>query len=261
MNLKKILILSCLISALAVTISFSDEFSIGYPRPQEEQGESREIVEHTGYALCYREEYEQAEWVSYDLTRAKLVKTAARQNNFRADPSVSTGSATPADYKKSGYDRGHMAPASDMAYSEQAMSESFFMSNMSPQEAKLNRGAWKDLESEIRVMAEQLGKIYIVTGPVLEKKEYKTIGENKVAVPEFYYKVLLAPVIKNSDDYDDWIMIGFILPNQECDGTIWDYTVSVDEVEKRTGLDFFWELDDEIEDSLEAGCDISNWKF
>lgn len=216
-----------------------------------EKEDSHQIISHAGYTLCYREKYEQPEWVCYTLTPEKTVKTTDRKDNFRPDPKVITGSATLSDYKKSGYDRGHLAPIADMTYSEITMDESFFLSNMSPQTSDLNRGLWKELEQTIRDFTEDFEKLWIVTGPVLEKNDFATIGKNEVSVPEYYYKAILG---KKSQEL---FMIGFILPNEKCEGTVWDYVVSIDEIEERTGLDFFYRLQDE---KLENTLDVSAWK-
>lgn len=218
-----------------------------------------EIRKFENYTLCYRESYEQAEWSAYCLTEEELVKNAKRSDDFRADPEISTGSATPADYKKSGYDRGHLSPAADFAFSEKAMSETFYMSNMSPQKGSLNRGIWKDLESQVRLWAANFGRVYVVSGPVLEKpaSEYKTIGENQVAVPEFYYKVILAPLYADEndkaspEDAQSVLAMAYIFPNEKCEGSLDDYQVTVDEVESRTGLDFFSLLEDKVENEIE----------
>lgn len=150
------------------------------------------VVKHLGYTVCYEEKFEQAKWVAYRLTAAMCNNNEEeRKDDFREDKAIKTGSAVPEDYKKTGYDRGHLCPAGDMAWSEIAMSESFYMSNMSPQEPKFNRGIWKTLESQVREWAKQEEELYIVTAGVLEKG-LPTIGEkNKVAVPKLYYKVIL----------------------------------------------------------------------
>ena len=224
-------------------------------------GESDHQIRHfKHYSICYRESYEQAEWSAYCLTEEELVKNAKRSDDFRSDPEISTGSATPADYKKSGYDRGHLSPAADFAFDEEAMSETFYMSNMSPQAGSLNRGIWKDLESQVRVWAKTFGRVYVVSGPILEKtaSEYQSIGENGVSVPEFYYKVILAPLYEDEkdkatpQDAKEIIATGYIFPNEKCEGELDDYAVSVDEVEKRTKLDFFSLLEDKTENEVEA---------
>lgn len=219
-----------------------------------------QIRQFEHYSLCYRESYEQAEWSAYCLTEEELVKNAKRSDDFRSDPEITTGSATPSDYKKSGYDRGHLSPAADFAFEEKAMSETFYMSNMSPQKGNLNRGLWKDLESKVREWAEIFGRVYVVSGPILEKpaSEYNSIGENKVSVPEFYYKVLLIPLYEDEkdketpEDAQSVMMLAFILPNEKCGEVLDYYEVTVDEVEKRTGLDFFSLLEDSLENELEA---------
>ena len=223
------------------------------------EGEDHEIRNFAHYTICYRESYEQAEWSAYCLTEERLVKNAGRSNDFRPDPEISTDSASLADYKNSGYDRGHLSPAADFAFDEDAMSETFYMSNMSPQAGPFNRGIWKSLESQVRAWAKRFGRVYVVSGPVLEKKadEYGAIGENKVAVPEFYYKVILAPLYADEsdratpEDSESVIAAGYILPNKKCSGSLEEYAVSVDEIEERTKLDFFSLLEDDIESEIE----------
>lgn len=216
---------------------------------------SHEIHQYTGFSLCYREEYEQAEWVAYEMNTERLVKAADRSDNFRTDPAISTGSATPADYRGSGYDRGHLAPAADMAFSPEAMKESFYMSNMSPQVPGFNRGVWKNLEAAVRDWTAEFGTLYVISGPVLEKAEYPGIGSQNVAVPEYYYKVVFAP----ETDSGEPAMIGFILPNEKATAGYTDFAVPVDTVEQRTGLDFFALLDDRLENPLETACNPEIW--
>lgn len=218
--------------------------------------DSHEVHEYIGFSLCYREKYEQAEWVAYEINTAELVKEASRTDDFRPDPKISTGSATLADYKGSGYDRGHLAPAADMAYSKETMSESFYMSNMSPQAGSFNRGVWKDLEAQVREWAAEFGSLYVISGPILEKDSYPTIGENQVAVPEYYYKVLLAPKGRGGNPE----MIGFLMANQKTKEDFLAFAVPVDEIESRTGLDFFHSMDDSSESALESRVNIQAWQ-
>lgn len=221
--------------------------------PKPIQGE--QIVHHTGYTLSYNEEYEQPSYVAYKLTQNELYGPNERKNNFREDPSIKTGSATLDDYKNSGYDRGHLCPAADQKESEQAMSDSFYMSNMSPQNPDFNRGIWADLEGTVRNFADTNDMIYVVTGPVLTDGPYKTIGKNKVAVPKFYYKVIL--------DYTEPELkaIGFILPNQKGTSDLQCYVTSVNNVEEITDIDFFYQLPDDIEEKLESSVDVYKWVF
>lgn len=238
--------------------------------PGTKNSKDHQIRQFEHYALCYRESYEQAEWSAYELTKDELNKKSGRTNDFREDPEIKTGSATLNDYRGSGYDRGHLTPAADMAFSEKAMSETFYLSNMSPQAGPFNRGIWQQLEAQVRTWAKTFGKVYVVSGPILEKpaSKYESIGkDNKIAIPQYYYKVLLAPLYadgndsKTPDDAKSIAAIGFILPNEACSGKeFWDFAVSVDEVEKRTGLDFFSLLDEKAEKEAEGSFDISIWK-
>ena len=160
----------------------SDNLAFGVPGPADC------IIDREGYALGYSEYHEQARWVIYHMTKAEATtKAASREDNFRPDPEIPTGSATLADYKNSGKDRGHMAPAADMSFSPKTLDESFFMSNMSPQEPDCNRGVWKDLEAQVRSFAITEGDVYVVTGPILPKTKTITIGPNEVTVPSAYY--------------------------------------------------------------------------
>ncbi|MGB3586200.1 MAG: DNA/RNA non-specific endonuclease, partial [Tunicatimonas sp.] len=155
-------------------------------------------------------------------------------------------------YRRSGYDRGHLAPAGDMGFSEEAMSESFFMSNMSPQNRKFNRDVWRELEEDVRGWALANGSLYVVTGPVFGS-DPKKIGENGVSVPDYYYKVLLdyrEPEIK---------AIGFLLPNENTSKPPQAFVESIDNVEAYTGIDFFPELPDELEAELESRSSTGRW--
>ena len=235
--------------------------------PLKNHADDHEIRNFKYYSLCYRESYEQAEWSAYCLLDSQLIKNAERTNDFRPDSQISTGSAELADYRKSGYDRGHLTPAADMAFSEEAMSETFFMSNMSPQTPKLNRGVWKDLEAQVRLWVKKFGRAYVVSGPVLNKPAdgFSSIGKNHVCVPDFYYKVILVPLYKDDrdlqtpDDAENIMAIGFIIPNQDAEGEFWNYAVSIDEVEQISNIDFYYLLPDSVEDVVEADFDISRW--
>ncbi len=191
-----------------------------------------EVVRHTYYVLSYDENHEQAEWVTYELTRDHLNENwAERPNTFRPDPEVRTESATPRDYSGSGYDKGHLCPAADMAFNEAAIDESFLMSNMSPQVPAFNGGIWRELEECTRDWARKFNHLYVVTGPVLTSAALGQIGFSKVSVPPSYYKVLLAP--------DQQHAIAFVLPNEMSTKPVLEYAYSIDKVEKLTGLDFF----------------------
>ncbi len=215
---------------------------------------SGETITHTYYTLSYIEEHEQSQWVAYELIAENAKGGTKRTNSFRKDPSVSSGSASADDYKNSGYDRGHLAPAGDMAFSELAMRESFYMSNMSPQDPSFNRGVWKKLEEQVRTWAVENENIYVVTGPVFTDS-LQTIGPGKITVPEFFYKIVFdntSPEIK---------IIAFILPNKKGEKLLNEYVVAVDSIEILTKIDFFPALADSLENALEKSASLAGWNF
>ena len=212
------------------------------------------IITHTGYSLLYNEKHEQASWVAYELTKEETNKRFNRSNKFITDPLVTTGSANNADYAGSGYDRGHMAPAADMSWSSTTMAESFYYSNMSPQNGNFNRGIWKSLEELVRTWAIEDGAVYVITGPVLTNG-LPTIGSDQVSVPKYYYKVILdytEPGIKG---------IGFLLPNAGTKQPLRSFAVSIDSVESVTGIDFFPLLPDEQESYIEKTLSVNAWTW
>ncbi|MDO6738046.1 DNA/RNA non-specific endonuclease [Wenyingzhuangia sp. 2_MG-2023] len=207
------------------------------------------VYQYRYFTLEYNEEHEQASWVYYLLTSDFINGTAKRKDNFREDPNITTKSATLSDYKKSGYDRGHLCPAGDMKLNKTSMSETFYMSNMSPQLPGLNRGEWKRLESKVRKWAIEEDSLLIVTGPIF-KNNLGYIGKEKVTIPGYYYKVIydITPPQK---------MTAFILPHIQKLNPYFKYQTSVDKVEDMTGIDFFSFLNDDIEASLEVNI---QWK-
>ncbi|MBX2892497.1 MAG: DNA/RNA non-specific endonuclease [Saprospiraceae bacterium] len=210
------------------------------------------VVRHEYFALSYHEDHEQAEWVAYELTRERLNQNwAARPNTFRPDPAVRTESATPRDYSGSGYDRGHLVPAADMAFDAAAIDATFLMSNISPQVRTFNGGVWRELEECTRDWARKFKRLYVVTGPVLTQKPLGAIGFSKVTVPASYYRVLYAPEAHKA--------IGFVMPNALSTRPVMDYAVSIDEVELITGLDFFPKLLGGLNEELEGSLDKDAW--
>ena len=211
------------------------------------------VVLHTGYTFQYNESTEQADWVAYELTRDELNGDAKRTNNFKADPLVSSGTATDEDYYKSGYDRGHLAPAADMTWSEQAMDESFYYSNMSPQHPSFNRGIWRQLEGRTRKWAAAFDRLFIVTGPLFLGNS-TVIGPNEVSVPTHYFKTML---VFNDSTKEG---IGFILPNSKGKGELFSYAVTVDSVEQASGIDFYAALPNRDERKIESTLNPEFWQ-
>ncbi|WP_302314411.1 DNA/RNA non-specific endonuclease, partial [uncultured Parabacteroides sp.] len=187
-------------------------------------------------------------------TEAKSKKTE-RSNKFVSDPLVKGATATNEDYTRTGYDRGHLAPAGDMKWSAKAMRESFYLSNICPQKPKLNRGIWKDLEEQCRLWALDNGSLLIVTGPVITG-DMKRLGKNKVAIPKSFYKVLCYHTEKGYKG------IGFLFENRDYkDNSLKSMVIPIDSVEKVTGIDFFPSIPDDQEKEMEAAVDWSSWSF
>lgn len=212
-------------------------------------------VQHLGYVLAYSEDHEQAAWVAYELTRWEVAGTEERTDNFRRDMEIRTGTATKADYRGSGYHRGHLVPAADMKWSPAVMSESFYFSNMSPQAAGFNLGVWKRLENWVRKQATREGAVYVVTGPVLSIELLGAIGINRVTVPAAYYKVIVDH--RETEPRG----IGFILANEGSKEPLEAFAVTIDSVEALTGLDFFPVLVDSVEEAMEGSLRLEEWGF
>ena len=187
-----------------------------------------QIIYHTSYTLSYNETHEQPNWVKYMVTKVELEnEVAKRKNNFKEDTSIVTSSAQLVDYKGSGYDRGHLAPAATFVDSQKEMDESFYMSNMSPQEPSFNRGVWKKIENYERKMAMEKDTVYVICGGVLTD-DLPTIGPNKVSVPRFFYKVIYT---------EDWI-ICFLLKNEKSNEPLYTFTQELTVIEKHIKIDF-----------------------
>jgi endonuclease G len=213
-----------------------------------------QIVHHDGYSLSYSEPHEQAEWVAYELKKSHLSSTNFKRPYFEVDEAVKTKAAHWRNYKKSGYDRGHLCPAGDRKYSKEAHDETFLTSNISPQTHDFNSGVWNRLEQKVRYWASKYDGVFVVSGGVL-KGSMKTIGSEKVAVPNQFYKVIIDT---NSGETK---MLAFLMDHKDSKAPLYTFVVSVDEVEKLTGIDFFKELEDEKENRLEASRKYKNWSF
>ena len=190
------------------------------------------VIQHRGYSLSYSERHEQAEWVAYSLDKSDIVSVDRKRPFFIEDPKVKTTSASWRNYKKSGYDRGHLCPAGDRKKTEESYNETFYTSNISPQKHDFNAGIWNNLEQKTRYWAKKYDHLYVVTGGILENN-LKTIGSENLSVPKAFYKILLdytAPEIK---------AIAFLLPHQESKKPLYDFVVSIDELEEKQVLIFF----------------------
>ncbi|WP_396148980.1 DNA/RNA non-specific endonuclease [Flavobacterium sp.] len=213
-----------------------------------------QVIRHNFYALSYHEEHEQAEWVAYELKSSYSSKYDYKRPYFIEDPKVKTGSADWRNYKNSGYDKGHLCPAGDMKFSKQAYNETFYTSNISPQKADFNAGVWNRLEQKVRYWADKYDGLYVITGGILDAN-LKTIGEEDVSVPDYFYKILFD--VSN----DKPRIIAFLVPHKNSDRPLYEFVVSVDELEELTGIDFFHHLPNEIENQIEKNADYKSWSF
>lgn len=207
------------------------------------------------YVLSHNSNHKVPDWVAYHLTREHLLAgNVPRSDDFRPDVDLESGERSELkDYRGSGFDRGHMAPADVMKWSERAMSESFLLSNMAPQVgAGFNSGIWKSLEGKVQKWTLARGELYEVTGPIYDADNLHTIGANKVTVPTHFYKVLFDPVRVEA--------IAFILPNEKNPSSkLPTFIVSVDAVEARTSLNFLSELEDSVEQLIETRVQPGLW--
>ena len=241
----------------------SDQFKeVGTPI----SGNTESVISHMTYCLSYNEDHEQANWVMHAIIPAIKNGNVSRTNDFRKDSLVTTGTSFEKDYflktKQSngkykydgfGYDRGHLAPSADFRWSETALSESYFYSNMSPQLADFNRLKWAELENWMREYVTKYNtSLIVVTAPVLTDDLAKIDrGVNKVSIPNFFVKVAL--------DLENKRGIGFILPHQKIELPLESFAVSIDSIEKILGYDLFSNLDDELENELEANTPYAEW--
>ncbi|MEK6828064.1 MAG: DNA/RNA non-specific endonuclease, partial [Nanoarchaeota archaeon] len=224
----------------------NENVMFGYPS-------SERILERQAYVLSHDDDKKVARWVSYHLTDKYLAENAIRSDKFKADPDIPKGKrAELEDYKGSGFDRGHIAPSADMLRSQSINDESFLLSNMAPQDPSLNRGIWATLEDDVRNWAKKRKSIWIIAGPILDNG-HKTIGPNKVGVPQRFYKIVVSGQNCNFDS------ISFIFPNEKAQSSLENYITSIDKIESETGLNFLDVIDNTLEEKIESASAKGLW--
>ncbi|MBO6190712.1 MAG: DNA/RNA non-specific endonuclease [Alloprevotella sp.] len=214
---------------------------------------AEQLLVRTSYVSSYNEELRIPNWVAWHLTAEHTEGPFSRSSEFFEDEDVSLPRATPADYRGSGWSRGHMCPAGDNKWSRQAMYDTFLLTNICPQHANLNSGLWNSIEMDCRRWARRWGDVYVVCGPVLMNREHETIGANKVVVPEVFFKVVLCLQGEPKG-------MGFIVRNTDGTHKRDLYYNSIDQVERIAGIDFFPALPDDIEEAVEAQVDREAWR-
>lgn len=238
--------------------------SVGYP----EFNKDLEIIEHAAMVIGFDCDYKMASWVFHVLTPDVSFGNITRTNNFRIDEKSTCGSAQEADYflrEKTddgtyqfdgfGFDRGHLAPSADFKWSENALSESYYYSNMTPQRPEFNRDSWASLEGLLRKIVEQEKKpFYIITGPVLNDSLPEIERSvNKLKIPELHYKIIVDASADNPRG------MAFLMPNKKCKERLSYYVISIDSLERLTGINFFPGLVDSLEVKIEQKADFSAW--
>ncbi|QWX83142.1 DNA/RNA non-specific endonuclease [Cellulophaga sp. HaHaR_3_176] len=212
------------------------------------------IVHHNHYSLSYNEKHEQAEWVAYELNKDQLTYDDRKRPYFIEDPKVKTKSADWRNYRGSGYDRGHLCPAGDRRFSEYAYNETFYTSNISPQNNDFNAGIWNELEKKVRYWTKKYNSVYVVTAGVLENN-LSSIGDEDVSVPNYFYKIVAR---KEGADIK---ALAFLFKNESSNKSLKKFLVTIDELENMTGINFFENVSDDIENKLEGKIETSGWKF
>lgn len=213
-----------------------------------------QLIRQRYYTVSYSSKHQNPEWVAYELYGARLEqKNHEERANFHDDPRANDASSSA--YSHTGYDRGHLVPAHDMSFNEQAMSESFYMSNITPQVPDFNRGIWKRLESQVRVWAKKERRVYVIAGPLLRQRvrEEQRINGTGPTYPRGFFKIIV--------DYDgnERKGIAFMFKNKDIDQPLENFVTSIDRVESYTGLDFFPKLSEREERMIEATADITRW--
>lgn len=209
-----------------------------------------DVIEYLGYSVSYNKDRKIPNWVSYELLASETDGPYSRKGkNFRQDPSLRLPQAEDNDYRNSGWSRGHMAPAGDFKWSDDAMWDTFYFTNCCPQDQSLNAGQWSTLEKKVRDWANRFGSVRVVTGPLVWENSYGTIGYNKVVVPDAFFKAVLAGEQS----------IAFVMYNKSENENMQKCAMSVDQLEELSGIDFFAELDDTLEPQVEAAYNLRNW--
>lgn len=213
-----------------------------------------QIKEYTGFTVNFNSDNHTPNYVGWELLAEELDGEISRSNNFWYDADIDGCPDIP-DYKRSGYDRGHLYPAADAKWDPQSMADCFSFANMTPQCHSLNSGAWKTLEDKERIWAKRDNRLIIIAGPVYTPSDTKRIGKIGVRVPSGFFKVMLAPDVENPR------AIAFIYPNDIAPGNMQNYSMSVDEAETITGFDFFSALPDSIENIIESRSSFKEWNM
>ena len=211
---------------------------------------SEDIVTHLGYTASYNHRTLVPDWVAYELTAEEVEGNFKTQCSFSRDPDVRSPKASREDYSNTGWDKGHMAPRADMKWSERALIESYYFTNICPQNHSMNAGAWNRIEQLARRNARRYGAVYIVCGPMFTEGRYGTIGQAKVHVPDAFFKAFLTV------DSRGYHAVAFVVENNPQTSRPRNYAMSVDSLESMLGRDLYPQLPDTL---AEASFVWSDW--
>lgn len=227
--------------------SDKDFLSVAIP-----SGIAGQLKDYEGFRVSFNSDNHTPNWVAWELLGVETDGPKSRYNKFWQDEEIE-GCPVTGDYSYSGYDRGHMCPAADQKWSEQAMIDCFSLANIVPQDNALNTGAWKTLENKERVWAKRDSAILIVAGPIYEDSDTQRIGNAGVRVPSAFFKVLAAPYLDSPRG------IAFVYPNMSSPGNMENYVMTIRDVEKLTGYDFFHNMPDDLEEAIETKASFRDW--
>lgn len=218
------------------------------------------VYRKPNFTLSYVEEYELPEWVSYELSVDMMnAPKAKRDQDFNPDPAIRSGSGHYRDYKGSGYRRGHLVPSADMAWHKESMDATFLLSNVAPMREEFNDGIWLELEHNVRDWSRKYKSVSVVTGPLFLDAA-TTIGDNEILVPKYFYKAIFTTQDSTP------MAIAFLFDQQQNGyGRLEEYMISVDSLEKISGIELFeglygnWENEIKIEKQKDTPGD--EWPF
>lgn len=209
------------------------------------QAKNCKLLENDHYTSCYSDHFKNTVWAIHQLEREQVLGHQKRTNDYRVDTRVTNG-VQATDYRKTGFDRGHLVPAADMKKDFASMTQTFFMTNMSPQRPEFNRGIWSVLEKKIRrdfLTTKQRDNVFVYTGMILSNKLPTLTCQ--AAIPEWFYKIIYNQVNHSVKSY-------LIDNHRYSSSELESFRVSVDRIEELTGLDFFSFLPKTQQDQLES---------
>lgn len=252
------------VEELKLASTISEMQMVGYPNSEE----SLKILEHSSLVIGFDKRFRMAKWSFHQLLPDVIEGGITRSNDFRPDPLIPEFSGQEADYFMKelradssykydgfGFDRGHLAPSADFRWSEKGLSETYYYSNMTPQRAGFNRESWAEVEMLLRkIVANNPKRYFVVTGPILHDSLPRIErGVNQLVIPDLHYKI----IVDLNDNQPKGM--AFLMPNSKCELPFFNYIVPIDSVEKITGLDFFPNLKEALQNKVESKSDYNEW--